>query len=420
MARKPSTDIGSINLVWDRYAPSGRVIVILTAAAITAVGQMYSVLALLPQMATSFGVDPAHVTATSTVFGIAYAVGFLIAGPLASRFGPHIVMSCGLCAGAVTTMLAALPSTLLQELIARAAQGCTAAAFAPAAFTYIAESIQPRHRLLALSCLTSGFLGAAAGVPVVAQMIASAAGWRAVFVLGAAALAIAAVAVIAGVPRTPRMDRPHRARPVGVLWAILGRWRLIALFGAAATFLGSYVSVFTTISLVGPPSVAGNPDALQVLRLTTVPALLVIPFLGRVLRRCRPGGRGAAALGVAAISVSTGSVASHYLVALSITVLALVAAISVAASAIVESLLAQVSPEETGGATALYGAFTFLGASAGPALASVLSPWGFGIGMLAAAIWLAIGAGLIVASSAGTATRRQSRHRTAGAMSSQR
>jgi predicted MFS family arabinose efflux permease len=418
---QPNTDIGPINVVRDRYAPSGRVIVILTAAAITAVGQMYSVLALLPQMAATFGVDPAHVTATSTVFGVAYALGFLAAGPLASRFGPHTVMTVGLFAAAVTTLLAALPSTLLLELIARAGQGCAAAAFAPAAFTYIAESIDPRHRLLALSCLTSGFLAAAAVVPVAAQMIAAAAGWRAVFVVGAGALVVATVAVAALVPRARPRVHPCGTRLFGVLVTILGRWRLVALFGAAATFLGAYVSVFTTISLVGPPSIAGNPEALQVLRLATVPALLVIPFLGRVLRRCRPARRGAAAMGVAAMGVAAmgagGSVLSGSLVALSITVLVLVAAIAITASAIVESLLAQVHPEETGGATALYGSFTFVGASAGPALASGVSPWGFGIGMLTASIWLAIGAGLILFSAAGTVARRSVQHDTDDAVS---
>ena len=421
MGLQPNTDIGPINVVRDRYAPSGRVIVILTVTAITAVGQMYSVLALLPQMAATFGVDPAHVTATSTVFGVAYALGFLAAGPLASRFGPHTVMTVGLFAAAATTLLAALPSTLLLELIARAGQGCAAAAFAPAAFTYIAESIDPRHRLLALSCLTSGFLAAAAVVPVAAQMIAAAAGWRAVFVVGAGALVVATVAVAALVPRARPRDHPGGTRLFGVLVTILGRWRLVALFGAAATFLGAYVSVFTTISLVGPPSIAGNPEALQVLRLATVPALLVIPFLGRVLRRCRPARRGAAAMGVAAMGVAAmgagGSVLSGSLVALSITVLVLVAAIAITASAIVESLLAQVHPEETGGATALYGSFTFLGASAGPALASGVSPWGFGIGMLTAAIWLAIGAGLILFSAAGTVARRSVQHNTDDAVS---
>ncbi|MFD5808878.1 MFS transporter [Rhodococcus aetherivorans] len=420
MGRETSTDIGSIDVVRDRYVPPRRVIIILTATAVTAVGQMYSVLALLPQMAASFDVNPAHVTATSTVFGVAYAVGFLAAGPLASRFGSHTVMSVGLCTAAVTTLLAALPSTLLLELIARAGQGCAAAAFAPAAFTYIAENIDPRQRLLALSCLTSGFLGAAAVVPVAAQVIAVAAGWRAVFVLGAGALAVAAVVVVVFVPRARAIRHPRGARLFGVLVTILGRWRLVALFGASATFLGGYVSVFTTISLVGPPSVAGNPEALQVLRLITVPALLVIPFLGRVLRRWRPARRGAAALGVAAMSVAAGSVSSDYLIGLSIAVLLLVAAISATASAIVESLLVQVRPEETGGATALYGSFTFLGASAGPALASVVSPWGFRIGMLAAAIWLAIGVGLILVSSAGAGARRSIQHGTEGAVSSLR
>ncbi|MEU9014539.1 hypothetical protein AB0D12_33245 [Streptomyces sp. NPDC048479] len=49
--------------------------------------QMYAVLALLHPMATSFGAAPGPATWTATAFGFAYAVGFLLAGPLSDRFG---------------------------------------------------------------------------------------------------------------------------------------------------------------------------------------------------------------------------------------------------------------------------------------------------------------------------------------------
>ncbi|MEV6209372.1 MFS transporter [Kitasatospora sp. NPDC051914] len=71
------------------WAPAALTTLLLTALGVLMVGQMYAVLALLNPMATALGTTPGQATWTATAFGFAYAAGFLLAGPLSDRHGPH-------------------------------------------------------------------------------------------------------------------------------------------------------------------------------------------------------------------------------------------------------------------------------------------------------------------------------------------
>ncbi|MFD9220221.1 hypothetical protein ACFWDI_09450 [Streptomyces sp. NPDC060064] len=66
-------------------------------------GQMYTVLALLHPMATSFGTTPCQDTWTATAFGFAYAAGFLLADPLSDRYRSCAVITAGLVAATAAT-----------------------------------------------------------------------------------------------------------------------------------------------------------------------------------------------------------------------------------------------------------------------------------------------------------------------------
>ncbi|MFD0488906.1 MFS transporter [Saccharopolyspora spinosporotrichia] len=76
----------------------------MTVTGLLVVGQLYAVIPLLPAMARDWGGTHAEMTATSSLFGIAYAVGFLLTGPLSDRFGRRRVVVTGLTAMAVTTL----------------------------------------------------------------------------------------------------------------------------------------------------------------------------------------------------------------------------------------------------------------------------------------------------------------------------
>jgi predicted MFS family arabinose efflux permease len=363
------------------WPPSTPIIAVLTFTAVVIVGQMYSVLAILPVIAESLRIGPSEATGTATVFGVAYAAGFLIAGPLASKHGSRRVMVAGLGAAALATAVAGVPTNLPWELVARAAQGGTAATFAPAAFTYVAEHLVPRRRPLALTCLTSAFLASAVLLQLFAQLIEQVFTWRMVFVFSAIALAACAVAVVALVPDRPSTQPSPDTHPFRAIPRVLARGRMLALYGSAATLLGGYAGVFTTISLVGPSDIIADPQTLQTLRLGTLPALIMVPLLGKVLHRWGAGVRGSGSLALAAVFAVAASALDGSTIALGFSVFLFIAAIAAAAPAIIEAVVAIARPGESGGATALYGFFMFLGGSAGPQIASLLAPSGFVWGM---------------------------------------
>lgn len=189
--------------VASEWAPLGRTVILLTVAGILMVGQLYTAIALVAPMAETFGAPAGHVTWMMTAFGFAYALAFLIAGPLADRFGARPVICIGLAATSVTTALVALAPTLSAGIALRVLQGVTAASLSPASFAYVAEHVEPRRRPLALTCVISGFLSSAVLMQVAAQLVATTLNWQAVF-LGCAPLLLLA----AGFARP--MLRPSR------------------------------------------------------------------------------------------------------------------------------------------------------------------------------------------------------------------
>ncbi|MDQ0791552.1 MFS transporter [Streptomyces sp. B1I3] len=140
-------------------------------------------------MATSLGATTGQVTWTATSFGFAYAAGFLVAGPLTDRYGARAVMTTGLVAATAATAAVSMAPNLTWAIALRVVQGLTAAAFAPAAFSSIAHHLAPQRRAIALTCVTSGMLGAAVLMQIAAQAVAAGPGWHAVFLISAALLA---------------------------------------------------------------------------------------------------------------------------------------------------------------------------------------------------------------------------------------
>ncbi|AYY13203.1 MFS transporter [Actinobacteria bacterium YIM 96077] len=379
----PSSSRASTATPW---APTLRTTVFLTICGILMVGQLYTVLALLEPMSTSFGVDAETVTWTSTAFALAYAVGFLIFGPLSDRFGTRRIMTVGMAATAATTALVAAAPGMEAGVGLRALQGLTAASLAPAAFSYVAARIAPNRRPLVLTCLTSSFLASAPIMQVGAQGLARATNWQAVFLT--CALLIAVVALI-----MPAVLRPDHTQKVGsvsaaftAMPALLANGRLLALFAATTTLLGGYVAILTAVTIAGPPAMADDPATLLVLRASGLPVMIVVPVLMPLLTRLHPHVRIPGGLALAAVAAWSASLAGHDVLPLAATLMAFVAGILVAAPALVQAI-AGIAGHRQGAATALYAFAMFVGASLGPQLAGSLAARGFaGIVQLVAVV----------------------------------
>ncbi|MFH8990069.1 MFS transporter [Streptomyces sp. NPDC017940] len=378
------------------WSPPGRTTALLTVTGILVVGQMYIVLPLLGPMARSFSASPGAVTWMATGFGLAYATGFLFAGPLADRYGPRRVIVLGLLATTLTTLAVPLATNLAAGCALRAVQGLAAASFAPAAFSVIATTVAPQRRPFALTCVTSGFLAAAVLVQVASQALESLAGWRTAFLTFGPLMALAAVFA----RRVLAADGGDRAATVRSAFAAMPRLlatpRLLLLYAATCTLLGGFVALYTAVSLAGPPGVSGNEGALLWLRAGALPAMVAVPLLAGALGRVPGRVRLPAALALAGAAALAASGAGGSAVALGAVLLLLVAGIAIAAPALVEAVAAA-GGSARGAAVALYACAMFIGASLGPQLANSLADWGFaGIVRVVAAVFAA-GAVLSVA-----------------------
>ncbi|MBN9341779.1 MAG: MFS transporter, partial [Comamonadaceae bacterium] len=178
-----------MNTSTDSHIPSTPLRALLALCALAVVSQLYWPLPVLPQVARAHGLTPGAAGMVVSAFGMAYAAGFLLFGPLSDRLGRRAVMAWGLAALApLTAALAWAPSSAL--LAGRALQGLAAAAFAPAAIAYLSERGTPRQRTWGVAWISTAFLSAG----LLGQMYGGAVAGR--WGLGAAMLPLAAVYAI--------------------------------------------------------------------------------------------------------------------------------------------------------------------------------------------------------------------------------
>ncbi|ADI12733.1 transport integral membrane protein [Streptomyces bingchenggensis BCW-1] len=373
------------------WAPAAPAIALLTALGVLMVGQTYTVLALLHPMSTALGTTPGQAIWTATAFGFAYAAGFLVAGPLSDRYGSRAVITAGLVAATAVTLAVSAAPNLPTAVALRSLQGLTAATFAPSALSYVVRHIAPQRRGTALTCITSGMLAAAVIMQIGAQAVAAGLGWRAVFSLSAALMALSLIPVGRVLRPTLRHDTGGGlVQAFAAMPQLVRRPRLAALYLSTVALMSSFVAVYTAVAIAGPPSVAGNSSAILALRAGALPALVAVPLLAPAFQRLVSPLRAVLAFALAALAVATGSFVGGHTVPLAIALLLFVAAVAAAAPAVVETINAT-APHAGGAAVALYGCSMFIGASLGPQLTGALIGLGFGGILRVVAAALALG-----------------------------
>src|SRR5690606_30914317 len=119
------------------FAPFGRTAALAVFAALFVLSQLYGVIPLLGHIANTLSVPAGSAALVQSMFGIAYATGFVLWGVVVDRFGARRVMVLGLALSIPATFAIGVAPTLTWVLIIRAVQGLVSASFAPAAFSYI-------------------------------------------------------------------------------------------------------------------------------------------------------------------------------------------------------------------------------------------------------------------------------------------
>ncbi|WP_138909781.1 MFS transporter [Streptomyces chryseus] len=350
-----------------------RTVPALCAVGVLIVGQLYTVLPVLGLLADSWSTTASAAGWTTTAFGFGYAAGFLFWGPLSDRFGRRNLIVLGLLLTALTTAAVAAAPNLAVGCTIRVVQGLSAATFAPPAFAYIAERIEPHRRVAAMTWLTSSFLSAGVLGQVFSQTVADALGWRAVFLMCAAGMIGGALLLrtVLDADRTAATTSSLDAyRAMGRL---LTKPSLVLLLLATVTLLCGFVAVYTGLQVAGPAGLAGDPDTMLLLRASSLPAMVLVPLVTPFLVRLPAAGRVVGALLLAA-TVSAGSALLSRggdidVVLLAALLFVFVFGIAVTAPALVEAIGSQAGPAR-GAAVALYTFALFIGASVGPQLAT--------------------------------------------------
>ena len=170
---------------------------------------------LLPQIAADFAISVGAASIVITAYALTHGSMQFITGPIADRFGKFrtVAIACGL--SAVTVAICGLAHSLDSLTLARFASGITVAWILPISLAYIGDVVPYEQRQQVLGRFLAGqvlgqLFGQAAG-----GIVGDYFGWRVMFLLLAAMLALAAIALGTELATNP-ITRVDRTAPRGL------------------------------------------------------------------------------------------------------------------------------------------------------------------------------------------------------------
>ncbi|HET7753743.1 MAG TPA: MFS transporter [Anaeromyxobacteraceae bacterium] len=341
--------------------------VALWAGTTAAYADMYLTQPLLPLLSREWGVPATQASLTVSSVVLAIALASPVHGPLSDAIGRRKVMGGSLALLALPTLACAAAQSLGVLVGLRALQGLLVPGMTAVAIAY-AGDLFPARRIAAAvggviaASVAGGLLGRLVG-----GLVASAYGWRATFVVGAAWTVLAAVAM-ARAPESPRAP----GREGGFVKAYAGMLRhlrdlrLLGAFLVGASLFFGWIAIFTYL----PYHLAGDPYRLSTAGISWVYAVyaagvVVSPLAGRyasVIPPRRLMGVGLVIAGAAACATLLHSLA------LLIAALVVFVIGTFLAQAVAPGFVNASAPEAKGGASALYLAFYYTGGALGSAL----------------------------------------------------
>ena len=204
---------------------------LLLLAAITALGPIATNLYLpaLPAVREYFDASVAAVQATFSVSLIMFAIGILVWGPIADRYGRRTAVLCGLgimIAGALVSLTA---QSLHWLVVGRAIQAFGTATGIVVARAIVSDRYPIERMTRALAQLTMVAVLGNSLAPVLGGFLAAGFGWRAVFAVLVVTAAVIGVTAWRRLPETRRPTaHPPRAREMAVAAWSLARMPLFA------------------------------------------------------------------------------------------------------------------------------------------------------------------------------------------------
>jgi predicted MFS family arabinose efflux permease len=205
----------------------------------------FVIAALVPLIAADLAVPVAAVGRLVTVFALAYAVGSPLLSILTGNVNRKLLLALSLLAFAFANLVAASAQDFAQLAFAHILLALAAGLYTPAANATAAALVPPELRGRAIAVVTGGMSSAMVlGVPL-GSSIAAAAGWRAAFLLVAAAGAIGVLGLLLGLPQ-------HLPRTVSTLGERLAVARRPEILNALLVTLAFAVGMFSLYTFIAP------------------------------------------------------------------------------------------------------------------------------------------------------------------------
>lgn len=226
-----------------------RLIAGLFFAGVATFAQLYSLQAVLPQVATDLGVSPSTAALTISAATLGIAASVIPWSLVADRIGRVPVMGIGIITATAFGLAAPLSTEITVLLTLRLGEGLALGAVPAVALAYLSEEVHGRYVAAAAGSYTAGTTVGGLSGRLVAGPLGESFNWR-VGVWGVIVLCtIAAVLFLWLVPKARRFT-PGRMRTdsgPGMLTRLvqpLRSPRLLALYAQGFLLMGAFVAVY--------------------------------------------------------------------------------------------------------------------------------------------------------------------------------
>lgn len=377
------------------------IIGVLAACGLAVVSQLYLPVPLLGQVAERYGVSTVAAGLVLTVFGIAYATGFLVFGPLSDRLGRKTVMVPGLLALALASGLVAVAPTFEAVVGVRIFQGLVAAALPPVALAYLPEALPEKLGAFGIACMSTAFLLAG----LLGQLYGGALGSLSAAVLPLAVVYAVGALLVWLLPEEQKDgDRGLKGLfgAYGGLFRLLKNGALVRGYAATLVLLFAFVAFYTSLELFAGDAIGRAGLDLTMVRAVAVPAMLLPLVAARFIRSYGPRavvcvGLAVGAAGLFVAAAAGGAMDSGVMVWLLMAAsVVFVAGVSVTVPSLI-ALVGSLASEQRGVAISLYAFVLFVGASLGSQLPPLVSGLGFAGVCLVLGILFTVAAAINVA-----------------------
>ncbi|MEC5424592.1 MFS transporter [Virgibacillus sp. C22-A2] len=345
--------------------------------ALIVVSSVYVTTPLVDTFSNYFHITQAMGAWTSSIFSFFYAVGFLMFGPLAERYGRKQIIVVGLGLLTVVTVLIGFTDNFLLLVTLRGVQGFVAATFAPTALAYVFDVFPKQKLVTVIGFISFGFVVAGIFGQLIAGIINQTFDWQVVFLFFGSIYLITMIAVSIILPsksnnRENTFGIKNYLDAVGV---IFNQRNFVLCYLITIMLLLTFIGMYTVLGdYLGSSPFYLSEEKILLVRSAGIIGMLLSPFAGVFVKRF-------GLLFVLKISLSLAVGGLFFMgTTAQFSIIVLVSVVFVAGISltfpVIMMLVGELGGKQRGVAASFYAFILFIGATLGPVIGISLMSFG--------------------------------------------